>query len=112
MKKCTLIVAMGLAGLAGPRDLKAQNATVLASGLNAPMKLVMTPERNLLVSEATAQPKTSRISIVDRSGVRRTLIDVLPSGPGFPGNNPLGPSALGLDCATLDVRLTEVDLTS
>src|SRR5438552_2441663 len=107
MKKCTLIVAMSLAVLAGARDVKAQNATVLASGLNSPMKLVMTPERNLLVSESTVQPNTGRISIVDRSGVRRTLIDGLPSGPGFPGNNPLGPSALALDGATLYVGILE-----
>src|SRR3954452_21431570 len=106
-KKCTLMIAASLAVLAGAGDVNAQNATVLATGLNSPMKLAMTPERNLLVSESTVQPNTGRISIVDRAGVRRTLIDGLPSGPAFPGSSPEGPAALALDGATLYVGILE-----
>jgi DNA-binding beta-propeller fold protein YncE len=100
-----MLIALGTG--AGTAVLKAQNATVLATGLNAPMKLAMTPDRNLLVSESTVEFNTGRISIVDRAGVRRTLVDGLPSGPAFPGNSPLGPSALVLDGATLYVGILE-----
>src|SRR5262245_18387822 len=107
MMKCTLLVLIALGTDAGVATLKAQSATVLATGLNAPMKLAMTPERNLLVSESTVQFTTGRISIIDRSGTRRTLLDGLPSGPAFPGNSPLGPSALVLDGPTLYVSILE-----
>src|SRR5439155_24363074 len=60
-----------------------------------------------LASESTVQLTTGRISIVDRTGARRTLIDGLPSGPAFPGNSPEGPSALALDGNTLYVGILE-----
>jgi hypothetical protein len=98
----TALVATALGG-------KAQTMTVLATGLNAPMKLEMTAEGNLLVSEATVRLNTGRISIVDRGGSRRTLIDGLPCGPAFPGNAPLGPGALVRDGRTLYIGILEGD---
>ena len=100
---------MTLAAAFGTAAANAQTVSVLTSGLNFPMKLAMTPGGNLLVSEANFQPNTGRISIVDRSGTRRTLLDGLPAGPGFPGNPPLGPSALVLDGRTLYVGILEGD---
>lgn len=71
------------------------------------MKLAATAEGNLLVSEATVQLNTGRVSIIDRGGARRTLLAGLPSGPGFPGNTPLGPGALVLDGRTLYISILE-----
>jgi hypothetical protein len=87
----------------------AQNTTVLVSGLNSPMKLAMTPGGNLVVSEATVQLNTGRVSIVSRAGERRSLLEGLPSGPAYPGNAPLGPAALVLDGRTLYVGIQEGD---
>jgi hypothetical protein len=71
------------------------------------MKMTMTAEGNVLVSEATLALNTGRISIVERSGARRTLLDGLPSGPAFPNNAPLGPAALVLDGRTLYISILE-----
>ena len=102
-------ILLALAVAAGTGAGNAQTSTVLATGLNSPMKLAMTPGGNLLVSEATVQLNTGRISMVDRGGARRTLLDGLPSGPAFPGNSPLGPAALVLDGRTLYISVLEGD---
>jgi hypothetical protein len=105
MNKPKMILAMALVGAA---VANAQTATVLATGLNSPQKVALTPEGNLLVSEATVQTNTGRISIVSRpGGVRRTLLDGLPSGPAAPNNQPLGPCALVLDGRTLYIGILE-----
>ncbi len=82
-----------------------QTATtsVFASGLKRPVKSIITPRGNLLVAEAGNGPNTGRISIIDGSGNRRTLIDGLPSGLGPPNLEPSGPSALALRGRTLFV---------
>jgi hypothetical protein len=61
-------------------NLMAQSPENVATGLLRPAKIVQSQLGNLLVAEVgTAAPNTSRISIVDASGNRRTLIDGLPS---------------------------------
>jgi hypothetical protein len=104
MKIRTSIIATALAAIA---TASAQTTTVLATGLNSPIKITMTAEGNLLVSESTVQLNTGRISIVDRRGSRRSLLEGLPSGPAYPGNSPLGPSGLVLDGRTLYVSILE-----
>ncbi len=88
MKLCALLVLT--AGCA----LHAQTPSVFATGLLNPSKLILTPAGNLLVTEAGTTPNSGRISLVDKSGVRKTLIDGLPSGLAAPGLDPDGPNGL------------------
>lgn len=88
-------VGLFLALLAVPAV--AQPATVIATGLQAPMKVRLTPVGNLLVLEGGTGPNTGRISIISRDGTRRTLVDGLPSGintDGGPPGAPIGPTGV------------------
>jgi hypothetical protein len=77
--------------------------SVLADGLLAPSKVIQTPLGNFLVSEnGTGAPNTGRISIVDSQGIRRTLLEGLPSGTDQTGGKS-GTSALWLRGRTLFV---------
>lgn len=61
-------------------DARAQ-CTEVVSDLRTPLGITQSNQRNLIVSETgTGESDTGRISIVDRSGNRRTLLDGLPSG--------------------------------
>ncbi len=103
---CTLIAVIGLS------EAPLQAQTVLASGLRTPTKVILTPQDNLLVAEGGtfSAAGTGRISIVDRSGAVRTLIDGLPSGV-EPTGSPLGPSGLGLLGRTLFIVISAGDVT-
>jgi hypothetical protein len=83
-----------------------------AVDLERPSKLVLTPHDNLLVAEVgTADPvNSSRVSIVDPDGNRRTLIDGLPSAINAV-NLPTGASGLYLRGRTLFVAIGEGDVT-
>ncbi len=76
--------------------LQAQSPSVLATGLLNPSKIVLTPAGNLLVTEAGTTPNSGRISLIDKSGVRKTLIDGLPSGLAAPNMDPDGPNGLAI----------------
>ena len=78
--------------------------SVFASGLIAPIKMIATPTGDLLVAESGAQPNAGRISIIDSSGNRRTLVSGLPAGR---GQDLLGPTALALRDRTLYVLIGE-----
>jgi len=91
--------------------------TPLVEGLKTPTKVVLTRGGNLLVSEAGDRGAAfvvnhGRVSLVDRGGDRRTLLDRLPSGldlEGFSGN---GPTALWVaDRYTLYVAIGVGDAT-
>jgi hypothetical protein len=92
---------VGLLGLAGP-------AAAGEVELARPSKVVLTPLRNLLVAEVgTANPvNSSRVSIVDEDGNRRTLIEGLPSAINAV-NLPTGASGLYLQGRTLFVTIGE-----
>jgi hypothetical protein len=80
--------------------------------LDRPSKVLLTPLRNLLVAEVgTADPvNSSRVSIVDPDGNRRTLLDGLPSAINAV-NLPTGASGLYLRGRTLFVSIGEGDVT-
>jgi hypothetical protein len=78
--------------------------------LQRPSKIIQTPLNNLLIAEVgtvAAAPNSGRVSIVDRHGNRRTLIDGLPSAPTNAANTPSGPSGLYLVGRTLLVAIGE-----
>jgi hypothetical protein len=101
-------VLLGLP-LANPIAARAQD--VVVSGLLRPAKLIQTPLGNLLVAEVgTAVNNSSRISIVDEDGNRRTLIDGLPSAINAV-NTPTGASGLYLHGRTLYVTVGEGNVT-
>jgi len=97
MRTKTLVTISTLLMLAvwlGPPAAAATQSTVV-SGLRLPVKVILTPERNLLVAEAgNPAPNTGRISLVDQAGNRSTLIDALPSGPA--PDNVQGPAGIVL----------------
>jgi hypothetical protein len=62
--------------------------------------MIVTPAGNLLVSEASTQPNAGRLSLVTPTGVRRTLIEGLPSGLEVAGG-PSGPTAMVVRDQTL-----------
>jgi hypothetical protein len=106
----TLAVLL-LMSLSGSGSAQTATTSVFATGLRAPVRIIVTPKGNLLVAEAGSGPNTGRISIIDPSGNRRTLIDGLPSGLSAPNNDPTGPSGLALRARTLFVTIGNGDAT-
>lgn len=86
-------------------DARAQQcaATDFVSGLEEPLGIAITKKDNLIVAESgTPTVNTGRISIINLSGNRRTLLEGLPSGPSAEGENqPSGPSGVFLRGRTL-----------
>jgi len=89
--------------------LSAQTPAIFSSGLLNPSKLLLTPGGNLLVAEAANSSNGGRISLVDKSGVRKTLIDGLPSGLAAPNLEADGPDGLLLQGNTLYILNGEGD---
>src|SRR4051812_25575718 len=85
--------------------------TARAEDLQRPSKLIRTPLGNLLVAEVgpPARLTSSRVSIVDAAGNRRTLLGGLPSAINAV-NSPTGASALYLSGRTLFVAIGEGDV--
>src|SRR5436853_835867 len=91
----------------------AQSASVFAGGLKTPVRLIITPGGNLLVAESGSGNMDGRVSIIDQSGHRRTLVDGLPSAINLSGGEPApsGPTALALRGRTLYVLIGSGDAT-
>jgi hypothetical protein len=90
-----LVIAFTLQ-LAGA-SAAADSVSDFATGLQFPVKLLLTDQGNLLVSEAGPAPNTGRISIVNRHGVRRSLMEGLASGGHASADgSPLGSAGLVL----------------
>lgn len=73
----------------------------LATGLQSPVKLILTPQGNFLVTETSMNPNSGRVSFVSRGGVRRSLIEGLPSGTEVTLAGGSGPAAIALRDRTL-----------
>ena len=80
--------------------------TELTSGLQFPLGISLSNQGNLLVSEAgtVGVLHSGRISVLDRSGNRRTLLDGLPSATNDV-NEPAGPSGIFMRGRTLYVAI-------
>jgi hypothetical protein len=113
-KTLFLIAFLALAfGLLSPyANAQTATPTVFASGLKAPTKIIVSPKGNLLVAEQGNGPNTGRVSILDFSGNRRTLLDGLPSGFSPPSNDASGPSGLEMRGRTLYVVIGLGDATA
>ncbi len=96
-----VIIMTALAIMLTSVNAWAQSTTVFATGLKAPTKIIFSQNGNLLVAEAGDGPNTGRVSIVDRNGNRRTLLDGLPAGLAAPNLEPSGPEGLVLAGRTL-----------
>lgn len=100
MKKIILlsIITAAYCVLSGTTSVFAQASSIFTTGLQGPTKIITAGQSHLLVAETgTPAPNTSRISLVDRTtGVRRTLIDGLPSAFNRIENAPSGASGLKL----------------
>lgn len=97
-----LAIALFAAGFA-----QAQDTSVFTAGLSQPAKIMQTPGGNFLVTETLGPPNSGRVSIIDRNGDRRTLVDGLPSGISTEG--PSGPSGLDMRGRSLFVAIGEGD---
>jgi hypothetical protein len=97
-------VLTALAVLVAAARASAQ-CTELISGLELPLGTALTNRGNLLVSESgTGAADTGRISIIDRSGNRRTLLAGLPSAINDVGEAS-GPAGLFMRGRTLYVAM-------
>src|SRR5205807_100720 len=68
----------------------------------APGKIILTPRGNFLITETTSiSPNSGRLSFVSRAGVRRSLIEGLPSGTEVTLAGGSGPAAMALRDRTL-----------
>ena len=102
----TFNLLFGLAAGVG----SAQQATVFATGLLNPSKILIGPGGSLLAAETGSTPNSGRVSVISPSGTRSTLIDGLPSGLGPPSGDADGPNGLLLDGNTLYIAVGEGDL--
>lgn len=82
-----------------------------ATGLLAPNKIIQTPRGNFIVSENGPEvANNGRVSIVDRQGNRRTLLDGLPAARTFVGDFN-GTTGIYLEGRTLFILAGQGDVT-
>ncbi len=111
-KRATTTVALVIwAFLMMGLSVTAQTISVLTTGIKRPAKIIRTEQGNLLVAEQGLGTHDGRISIIDpQTGLRRTLLDGLPSAVGRYGI-PQGPSGLVMRRRTLYITIGEGDPT-
>jgi hypothetical protein len=96
--------------LAASTGTAQSTATVFASGLTNPSKIIMGPAGTLLAAETGDTPNSGVVSVISPSGTRSVLLDGLPSGLSVPNLDPDGPNGLLLDGNTLYIAVGEGDL--
>lgn len=85
-------------------------AVTIATGLGGPSGVTISNQGNLIVSESgPGAPNTGRISIVDPSGARRTLLSGMPSAIADVGD-PAGPAGVFMRGRTLFVAISVGDV--
>ncbi|MEZ5355182.1 MAG: ScyD/ScyE family protein [Bryobacteraceae bacterium] len=97
-------IELALLALATASALCGQSERVVATGLLQPQKLTLTPGGNLLVTESGAELHSGRVSLVTRSGSRRSLIEGLPSVTSAEGEAS-GPTGIAMRGRTLYVAI-------
>jgi hypothetical protein len=89
--------------------MMAQSASVFASGLQNPSKIVTGPNGTLLVTEAGQTPNSGAVSLIDSGGSRHAILSGLPSGLAAPDMAADGPNGLALSGRTLYIANGEGD---
>ncbi len=105
-----LIATIALTIMLTSVNTHAHDPEVFATDLKAPTKIIFTSAGNLLVAESGDGPNAGRVSVVDRGGNRRTLLDGLPAGLGPPNNEPAGAEGLALRGRTLFIAVSTGDV--
>lgn len=93
--------------LAATLPAQAPNAAVLATGLAALMKILLTSSGNLLVTETGTEPNGGRLTRVSRGGVVQPLLAGLPAATNEEGNS--GPTGVAVNGRTVYVAIGEGD---
>jgi hypothetical protein len=114
-RACSLVVGISLLCATFANQLPAQapcpGVTPFATGLLAPNKIIQTPRGNFIVSENGPEvANNGRVSIVDRHGNRRTLLDGLPAARTFVGDFN-GTTGVYLEGRTLFILNGQGDVT-
>jgi hypothetical protein len=102
-----LLAFVAMLTLTGADALAQATSSLFAAGLKSPTRIVITPRGNLVVSEMGTGQNDGRISVIDQSGNRRTLVDGLPSAANAEGIS--GPTGLALRGRSLYVTIGEGD---
>jgi hypothetical protein len=107
-KKITAFLTVGLIALS-PAGA-AHQASVFATGLTGPVKLDLTRQGNLLITEQGTAANDGKLSLVDRSGSVRPILTGLPSGIETTGGNS-GPQSPVVDgCCIVHLTIGEGDM--
>lgn len=104
MMKCTQLTSRLALFLVSAVSCAWAQPQVIATGLQGPQKLVVTPQGNFLVSETSQELRAGRVSFVTRGGARRSLLENLPSGVEVTGGGS-GPTAMALRGRMLYIAL-------
>ncbi len=110
MKTRTMLLVLAMSAALLPAIGGAHESSVFAVGLTGPVKLALTQQGNLLVTERGTAANDGELSIVDQSGVVRTILTGLPSGIEVTGQ-PSGPQAPAVsDCCVINLTIGEGDM--
>jgi hypothetical protein len=108
MKMTKLLIAFVLGWL--PVLVHAHQSSIYTTGLTGPVKLDLTKQGNLLVTERGTAANDGRLTLIDNSGVARPLVAGLPSGIETTGA-PSGPQApVVRGCCQVELTIGEGDM--
>ena len=110
MKLRTILttLALGLSFL--PAIGQAHETSVYATGLIGPVKLALSRQGNLLVTEQGTANNDGKLSYIDRQGAVRPILTGLPSGIETTGGNS-GPQApVVTNCCVVELTIGEGDM--
>jgi hypothetical protein len=106
--RITAILAVGLVAMS-PAGA-AHQASTFATGLTGPVKLDLTRQGNLLVTERGTAANDGKLSLVDKAGAVRPILTGLPSGIETTGT-PSGPQSPVVDgCCVVHLTIGEGDM--
>ena len=87
----------------------AQAPVPFVRGLQFPYKMILTPGRNLVVSEGGTGANQGRLSLVTPAGARQSLLEGLPAGVNNESQLPIGTTGLALRGRTLFIAIADGD---
>lgn len=110
MKTRAMLTALAMSLALAPGLGQAHESSVFATGLTGPVKLALTRQGNLLVTERGTAANDGELSLVDRFGAVRPILTGLPSGIEVTGT-PSGPQApVVTGCCLVELTIGEGDM--